>query len=119
MLQPIHAYKAQFFQTLAHPLRIHILELLRDGPQSVSALQAGMGSETSNVSQQLAVLRKQHIIQGERHGTSVVYEVVDPLVFEILDVSRKMFLHQIRDMQAVITSEAFPSPDSRTSREES
>lgn len=104
MVQPIHEYKAQFFQALAHPLRILLLELLRDGPQSVSTLQARMGNESSNLSQQLSVLRKQHIVHGQRHGTSVVYEVTDPLVFDVLDVSRKMFLHQVRDMQTVITA---------------
>jgi DNA-binding transcriptional ArsR family regulator len=110
-IQPIHEYKAQFFQALAHPLRIHILELLRDGPQSVSELQARIGSEAGNISQQLAVLRNQHIVHGRKHGTSVFYEVVDPLLFEVLDASRKMFLHQVQDMQTVITaSEPGPAP---------
>lgn len=105
MVQPRHAYKAQFFQSLAHPLRIWILELLRDGPQSVSGIQAQVSEEASNVSQQLAVLRKQHIVQGQRRGTSVFYEVTDPLVFEVLDVARRLFQNHIHEMQSAIADD--------------
>ncbi len=107
--QPIHEYKAQFFQALAHPLRIHVLELLRDGPKAVGELQDLTGHESSNISQQLAILRKQRIVYGRKRGTSVFYEVVDPLLFAILDVSREMFLNQLQDMQNVIADSAPPS----------
>lgn len=100
-----HAYKAQFFQALAHPLRIWILELLREGPQSVGHLQTLVGDEASNVSQQLAVLRKQGIVQGTKRGTSVFYEATDPLVFDVLDVSRRLFQNQVQAMQSMIADD--------------
>jgi len=105
VVHPRHAYKAQFFQALAHPLRIWILELLREGPQSVSGLQTQVGDDASNVSQQLAVLRKQRIVHGDKRGTSVFYEVTDPLVFEVLDVARKLFQNQVHEMQSVIADD--------------
>ncbi len=98
MIQAIHRYKARFFQALAHPVRIRILELLRDGPRSVGELQSLLTVEGSNVSQQLAVLRKEHIVENTKEGTTVIYQVVDPLVFQILDVSRQMFQHQLSQM---------------------
>lgn len=95
-------YKAQFFQALANPHRIHILELLREGPQTVSELQTKMGIEASNISQQLGILRKQHIVYGTKNGTSVIYDVTDRLVFEILDVSRKMFQNHVAELQSAV-----------------
>lgn len=104
-------YKAQFFRALAHPLRIQILELLRTGPLSVGELQARTGGESTNLSQQLAVLRKERIVYGRKRGTSVFYEVTDPLLFDVLDASRKMFLNQVEGMQTVITeSDAADAP---------
>ncbi len=100
-------YKAQFFQALAHPNRIHLLELLRDGgPQTVGELQARMSIEGSGISQQLAVLRKQNIVFGRKEGTSVIYDVTDHLVFDVLDVSRKMFENQLTELQSAVLQEA-------------
>jgi DNA-binding transcriptional ArsR family regulator len=98
-------YKAQFFQALANPHRIHILEILREGPQSVTELQAKLGIEASNVSQQLAILRKQEIVFGTKDGTSVIYDVTDRLVFEILDVSRRMFQNRVAELQSAVSQD--------------
>ncbi len=104
-LQDMRQYKAQFFQALANPHRVHILELLREQPKTVSELQAKMGLGASNISQQLAILRKQHIVYGTKDGTSVIYDVTDRLVFEILDVSRRMFLNQLTELQSAVSQD--------------
>ncbi|MDA8317523.1 MAG: hypothetical protein M0010_20510, partial [Actinomycetota bacterium] len=46
MTRPIYQVKADFFKTLAHPARIRVLELLRDGERSVGELipEVGTGS---------------------------------------------------------------------------
>lgn len=108
MVQDMRQYKAQFFQALAHPLRIHLLEALRSGPQTVGQLQARIAAESSNVSQQLSVLRKQHIVYSRKEGASVIYDVTDPLVFEILDVSRAMFQNQLLQMQSAVQQDNMP-----------
>jgi ArsR family transcriptional regulator len=56
--RPIDQVKAEFFNTLAHPARIRVLELLRDGERSVSELIPDVGLEPSHLSQQLVVLRR-------------------------------------------------------------
>jgi ArsR family transcriptional regulator len=90
--------KAEFFKALAHPLRIRILELLRDsGPLSVGALSEVVGVPASSISQQLAVLRARGIVVSERRGTTVIYRERDPDVYELLAVARRMFNAQLTD----------------------
>jgi DNA-binding transcriptional ArsR family regulator len=84
-------FKAEFFKALAHPLRIGILELLRSGPLSVTQIQEATGVPGSSVSQQLGVLRGRNILSTERHGTTIIYSVADPELFELLDVARRIF----------------------------
>src|SRR5438128_489805 len=62
MTQSPQRFKAEFFKTLAHPTRIRILELLRNGEKSVSELQAELDSEGSTVSQQLAILLMKNLV---------------------------------------------------------
>ncbi len=93
----LRQFKADFFKALAHPIRIRILELLRDGPLSVGQLQEAIGAPASSVSQQLAVLRGRGIVTTERHGTTVIYAVGDPDIFELLDVARRIFNAHLSD----------------------
>ena len=62
MTTPLHQLKAEFFKTLSHPLRIRILELLSQDERSVGELLREMGVEPSNLSQQLAVLRRAGLV---------------------------------------------------------
>jgi ArsR family transcriptional regulator len=91
----LQAFKAEFFKALAHPVRIHILEILRAGERSVQELQAALGLDQSTVSQQLAVLRAKTIVRARKEGTTVRYAVVDPLVGDLLDVARRIFNQQL------------------------
>ncbi len=97
----LQAFKADLFKALSHPTRIRILELLRFGELSVSELQVRLGIEASSVSQQLAILRNRQIVAGRKEGTTVYYQVTDPLVFELLDVARAMFDRHVLALQAL------------------
>jgi ArsR family transcriptional regulator len=100
--QTLQRFKAEFFQALAHPARIRILELLRGGERTVGELQAQLEVDPSSVSQQLAVLRARNIVQSRKVGTSVYYTVRDPQVFVLLDVARDIFNNHLVDLQAML-----------------
>lgn len=93
----LRQFKAEFFKALGHPMRIRILELLRQGPCSVGALQAAIGAPESSISQQLAVLRSRNIVATERRGTTVIYSVRDADLFVLLDVARRIFNGSLAD----------------------
>jgi ArsR family transcriptional regulator len=98
----LRGFKAELFKALAHPTRIHILELLRPGEKTVSELQGGLGIEASSVSQQLGTLRAMHIVEGRKQATSVFYRVSDPNVFTLLDVARDMFDKRLIELQSMV-----------------
>lgn len=104
----LRQFKAEFFKALAHPMRIRILELLRQGPRSVGQLQEAIGAPASSISQQLAVLRGRNIVTTERRGTTVIYTVRDAELFGLLDAARRIFngnLTDTIDMLRLVDSE--------------
>lgn len=105
MKQTLQDFKAELFKALAHPTRIRILERLRAGEKTVSALQAEVGIEAAAVSQQLAVLRAKHIVEGRKEGTSVYYRVVDDTIFVLLDAARAIFNRHLVTLQAMAEHE--------------
>jgi DNA-binding transcriptional ArsR family regulator len=107
----LQGFKAELFKALGHPVRIHILELLRDGERTVSELQTALEIDASTVSQQLAVLRSRQLVTGRKEGTSVYYRVADPAVFELLDIARSIFNRHLVALQAMAEEPAAPVAD--------
>jgi DNA-binding transcriptional ArsR family regulator len=98
----LQVFKADFFKALAHPVRIRILEILRDGERSVNELQDALGLDQAAVSQQLAILRGRNVVVTTREGTTVRYAIRDPLVTDLLDVARRIFNHQLTGTQTML-----------------
>ncbi|WP_369029791.1 MULTISPECIES: ArsR/SmtB family transcription factor [Streptomyces] len=87
---PLYEAKAEFFRMLGHPVRIRVLELLQDGPKPVRDLLAAIEVEPSNLSQQLAVLRRSGIVTATRTGSTVMYELAGGDVAELLAAARRI-----------------------------
>lgn len=88
MTSPIYQVKAEFFKALGHPARIRVLQLLREGERSVGDLIPEVGLEASHLSQQLGVLRRMGVLRMRREGSTVFYSVVDPRIFQLLEVAK-------------------------------
>lgn len=86
MEKDILGIEAEVFNALAHPMRLMILEKLRDGACCVCKIIPYVGGEQSNVSHHLAILRNANIVRSEKHGLEVWYEVVDTRIFKLIDI---------------------------------
>lgn len=88
--QPLYEIKANLFKALAHPARIRILEILslRTEPTAVSEILAETGIEPTLLSQHLAVLKRHHVVSGERVGNAVLYQLAHPKISELLVIAR-------------------------------
>ncbi len=116
MPQSLQVFKADLFKALAHPTRIRILERLREGERSVTELQHELGLEGPVVSQQLAVLRAKHIVEGRKEGVNVYYSVREPRIFALLDIAREIFANHLLDLQAMVRAEEEALPSGARSR---
>ena len=98
----LQAFKARFFKALAHPTRIRILEILVQGGRTVYELQEALTLEQATVSQQLAVLRNQGIVNAEKEGLAVRYTLRDPLIGDLLEVARRIFNNHFVSTRALL-----------------
>ncbi len=100
--QPISELKAELFKALAHPARIRVLEVLSEGERSVGELQPLVGIESSHLSQQLAVLRRAGLVSARKEGSSVIYELRDPLVAELLAVAKRLLINALSETTGLL-----------------
>jgi DNA-binding transcriptional ArsR family regulator len=109
MSVPLYQAKAEFFKTLGHPARIRILELLSERDHAVHELLEEIAIEPSNLSQQLAVLRRTSLVASHRDGGEVVYSVSVPEVRDLLLAARSI-LSGIIALQGELEAELTPTP---------
>ena len=102
MTRPVYQVKAEFFKTLSHPARIRILELLRDGERPVSELIPEVGIEPSHLSQQLAILRRASLVRSRKDGSSVIYSVTEPRLFQLLEVAKSIITSSLTETRELL-----------------
>jgi DNA-binding transcriptional ArsR family regulator len=76
---------AQRFKVLSEPMRIKLLDRLRDGAATVHELTEALGASQQNVSKHLGVLLQAGMVSRTKHGTSARYAIADPDVFTLCE----------------------------------
>jgi DNA-binding transcriptional ArsR family regulator len=77
---------ADYFRALSEPLRLRLLNTLREGPLNVGELTVVLGCSQANVSKHLALLAKAGLVSRESRGTSVYYQIADPRTYQLCDL---------------------------------
>lgn len=88
------------FKALAHPTRIQIVKLLRNGEMCVCNILPNLDSEQSNTSQHLTVLKNQGIVESRKDGSKVIYSVKNTEVYEMIDLAEAIILCQIEETKS-------------------
>jgi ArsR family transcriptional regulator len=102
MPDSLRRFKAEILQALAHPTRIAIVDLLRDGELTAGTFSDRLGLEQANLSQHLSVLRARQIVLARKSGNQVFYSVRDPLIWKMLDLLRRYFQKQVGESMAML-----------------
>jgi DNA-binding transcriptional ArsR family regulator len=98
----VDTFRAEFFKTLGHPVRIKILRLIRSGEKNVKHLQESLGLDASVTSQHLMALRAKNLVTARKEGTKVFYAVRDPKIYQLLDLAREIFDRHLIDSRAML-----------------
>jgi ArsR family transcriptional regulator len=83
----MHRYQlqTQLYKVLAHPTRLAILDILREGEQCVCHMETSLDLRQAHISQHLMVLRDAGLVTDRRDGWNIFYRVVQPEIFRVVD----------------------------------
>ncbi|MCT7970579.1 ArsR/SmtB family transcription factor [Laspinema olomoucense] len=76
----------EYFSILSEPMRLKLLNLLKDGEKCVQELVDATSTSQANVSKHLKVMLQAGILSRRTEGTSAYYRVEDPLIFELCNL---------------------------------
>lgn len=92
--------KAKLFRGLADPSRLAVLESLRDGPRSVTAIAEATGLSQPNTSNHLRCLHDCGLVSRDQRGRSVHYGLRDERVEALLALADVVIADVARGMYA-------------------
>jgi ArsR family transcriptional regulator len=78
-------FKAKIFRALSDPIRLKILEFLRDGEKCVCEIIPHVAIIQPVVSRHLKILKDSGIVRDKKDGTRRLYSITDQRIFQIID----------------------------------
>ena len=100
--EPLIDLMAQRFRVLGEPMRIKLLDRLRDGDATVGELQQALDASQQNVSKHLGILLSAGMVSRTKEGNHARYAISDPAVFELCEQVCGGVRRQVQDLEAIL-----------------
>lgn len=97
---------ARRFRVLGDPLRVRILDLLRDQELSVNALAEQLDAGQQNVSKHLALITDAGMLMRRKDGNHVYYSIADVGVFALCEQVCGSVQSQLATLAALVGGSA-------------
>ncbi|MCD6304421.1 MAG: winged helix-turn-helix transcriptional regulator [Planctomycetes bacterium] len=98
----LYEMKAQVIAAAGHPIRLAIIDYLKDGEQCVCDIAEHVGAERSNVSRHLAVLLKAGMVSQRKEGLKMMYSLRTPCVLDFTACVVGVLRKQATEASAVL-----------------
>jgi DNA-binding transcriptional ArsR family regulator len=100
--EPLIELVAQRFRVLGEPMRIKLLDQLRQGDATVGELQETLGASQQNVSKHLGILYGAGMVSRTKDGNHTRYAISDPSVFDLCEQVCGGVRRQIAELEAIL-----------------
>jgi DNA-binding transcriptional ArsR family regulator len=96
--------KAEVFKAMGHPLRLGVIELLKDGEKCVCEIVEQVGTEISNVSKHLSVLKKSGIVADRRDGLKIMYRLTMPCAIDFAKCVENVVIKRLDEQRSAMVA---------------
>lgn len=94
--------QAKIAKAIAHPLRIAIVNFLKDGEQCVCDISEHIGSERSNVSRHLSVMSNAGLLEYRKEGLKVIYRLKCACIVDFFSCVSRVLKQQAQDNERLL-----------------
>ncbi len=96
--------QAEIAKAIAHPLRIAVVNFLKDGEQCVCDIAQHVGSERSNVSRHLSVMSNAGLLEYRKEGLKVIYKLKTPCILEFFSCVSRVLKQQVKEDERLLAA---------------
>ena len=95
--------QAEIVKAMAHPLRIAIVDFLKDNERCVCDIARHVGSERSNVSRHLSVMAGAGVLEHRKEGLKVIYKLKTPCILDFFSCIRACLKQQVKESKKLLS----------------
>ena len=101
-MQLLFEKQAEIAKAIAHPLRVAIVDFLKDGEQCVCDIAKYVGSERSNVSRHLSVMVGAGVLEYHKEGLKVIYKLKAPCILDFFSCATACLKQQAKENEKLL-----------------
>jgi len=102
--QMLYERQAEIARAISHPLRIAIINFLKDGEQCVCDIAERVGSERSNVSRHLSVMSNAGLLEYRKDGLKVMYKLKFTCIVDFFSCVSSVLRQQAKDSNKLLAA---------------
>lgn len=92
----VYGRHAEMCKVFSHPLRLQILNTLREKEMSVSNMADRLGVAIGNLSQHLNMMKHRRVLVTRKEGNIVYYRLANPKILDAFDLIREILFEQMQ-----------------------
>jgi ArsR family transcriptional regulator len=96
--------KSEVFKAMGHPIRLGIIEFLRNDEKCVCEIVEYMGTGMSNISKHLAILKKAGILEDRRDGLKMMYRLIMPCALDFSSCVEQTVLKRLDKHRSIMVA---------------
>ena len=86
LMKELYKLHAEMCKVFSNPIRLEILNLLRDKEMSVTELIIKTKLTQANISQHLSIMKSKGIVTSDRNGKKIFYRLSNPKIIKAFDI---------------------------------
>ncbi len=94
--------KADVFKAMGHPIRLGIIEMLYEGEKCVCDIVEYVGTDISNVSKHLSLMKRNGIVADRKEGLKVFYRLTMPCAVDFTRCVEGVVISRLEGQRAVM-----------------
>ena len=98
----LYKLKAEVIAAAGHPIRLAVIDFLKDGEQCVCDIAAHVGGQRSNVSRHLSVLLNAGIVEHRKDGLKMIYSLKTPCILNFMKCVEGVLREQAKDAAVLL-----------------
>ena len=95
-MKEIYKIHAEMCKVFSNPIRLEILNLLRDKEMSVTELIEKAKLSQANISQHLSIMKSKGIVTSNRKGKNIYYKLINPKIINAFDMIREILSERMK-----------------------
>ena len=101
-MQILFERQANIAKAIGHPLRVAVIDFLRDGEQCVCDIAAKVGTERTNLSKHLSLMVSAGVLVSRKEGLKVMYKLKTPCILRFLECLKECLKEQAKETQELL-----------------